>query len=337
MKWLVMGGTRFVGRTFVEEALAAGHEVTLFNRGISAPDLFPQVEKITGDRADANDLAKLSGRRWDAVFDPGGYVPRIVRMSALQLKDCVDFYVLVSTVSVYRDYSTVGIDESYPVGTLEDETIEEVTGGAYGPLKALCEQTVEEIFPGRALHIRAGLIIGPYDPTDRFTYWPARIQKGGEFIAPLGPDQRMQFIDARDIVRWALRLAQVRQGGVYNVTGDPLPIGEVFDTIISVTGASATPVYVDEKFLEQQQIEPWQELTMWIPASNQAFAHMNEIDIEKAKRAGLTLTPLRATVRNLLAWHNQRDLSQPPAYGLSTDKEQKALEAWYNQEERLLK
>lgn len=328
MKWLVLGGTKFLGRTFVEEALAAGHEVTLFNRGKTEPGLFPDVEKIVGDRTNPDDLAKLAGRRWDAVFDPSGYVPRVVRMSAERLKDAVDFYVFVSTISVYKDHSTAGADESYPVATIEDESIEEVTGESYGALKVLCENAVAEIFPGRALHVRAGLIVGAYDPTDRFTYWPARIQKGGEFVAPLGPDQLMQFIDARDIVRWVLRMAEGRKGGIYNVTGDPKPLGEIFDTIKSVAGSDATPVYIDEKFLVDHEVQPWQELTMWIPASNEAFSHMNETGVEKARRAGLTFRPLADTVRELLAWHNQRDLTTPPGYGLPAEKEQKVLEAW---------
>lgn len=332
MKWLVLGGTKFLGRTFVEEALAAGHELTLFNRGKTEPGLFPDVEKITGDRTNPDDLAKLAGRRWDAVFDPSGYFPRVVRMSAEQVKDSADFYVFISTISVYKDHSTAGADESYPVGTIEDETVEEVTGGSYGPLKVLCEKAVEEIFPGRALHVRAGLIVGAYDPTDRFTYWPARIQKGGEFVAPVGPDQLMQFIDARDIVRWVLRMTEARKGGVYNVTGDPKPLGEIFDAIKSVTGGDATPVYVDEKFLEEHEVQPWQELTMWIPASNEGFSHMNETGVEKAKRDGLTYRPLADTVRELLAWHNQRYLSTPPSYGLPADKERKVLEAWHTRE-----
>jgi 2'-hydroxyisoflavone reductase len=332
MKWLVLGGTKFLGRAFVEEALAAGHEVTLFNRGKTGPDLFPNVETIVGDRTSSDDLAKLSGRRWDAVFDPSGYVPRIVGLSAEQLKDSVDFYVFVSTISVYRDHSNPDQDEAYPVGTIEDETIEEITGESYGPLKVLCEQAVEAAFPGRALHVRAGLIVGPYDPTDRFTYWPARIQKGGEFLAPEGPDQQMQFIDACDIAQWVLRMAEQRKGGVYNVTGDPIDLGTIFDTVTAVTGASATPVYADTAFLAEQEVAPWQELTMWIPATDERFANMNATSVEKAKRDGLTFRPLQDTVRDLLTWHNQRTLTQPPSHGLAADKEERVLQAWHERQ-----
>jgi 2'-hydroxyisoflavone reductase len=332
MKWLVLGGTKFLGRAFVEEALAAGHEVTLFNRGKTGPDLFPGVETITGDRTNVEDLAKLAGRKWDAVLDPSGYVPRIVRMSAEQLKDSADYYVYVSSISAYRDHSNPKQDESYPVGTIEDTTIEEITGESYGPLKALSEQAVEEVFPGKSLHVRAGLIIGPYDPTDRFTYWPARIQKGGEFVAPEGPDQRMQFIDARDIAQWVLRMAEKRKGGVYNVTGEPKQLNEIFDTITSVTGTNATPVYVDAAFLEAKEVQPWQEMTMWIPASDEKFRGMNDTSVEKAKADGLTTRPLKDTVRDLLAWHNTRDLSTPSAFGLPADKEQSVLEAWRSRE-----
>lgn len=328
MKWLVLGGTKFLGRAFVDEALAAGHEVTLFNRGKTGPGLFPNVETITGDRLNAADLAKLSGRKWDAVFDPSAYFPRAVRMSAEQLRDSADYYVFVSSISVYRDHSEPRQDEAYPVGTTEDVTTEEVGGGNYGPLKALCEQTVETIFPGRSLHVRAGLIIGPYDPTDRFTYWPVRIQQGGEFVAPEGPDICFQFIDARDIAQWVLRMGETRKGGVYNVTGDPIRFGTVAATSKEVTGSDATPVYMDTAFLEAQDVQPWQELTMWIPATNAPYAYMNDTNIDKAKADGLTIRPLAETIRDLLVWNSTRDLSQPKAFGLASDKEQNVLEAW---------
>lgn len=329
MKWLVLGGTKFLGRAFVEEALAAGHELTLFNRGMTGPSLFPNVETITGDRTKPEDLAKLAGRTWDAVFDPSGYLPRIVKMSAEQLKDSVSYYVFVSSISAYKDHSTANQDETYPVAVADDPTSEDIAAN-YGALKAVCEATVEAVFPGRALHVRAGLIIGPYDPTDRFTYWPARIQKGGEFLAPVGPDEIFQFIDARDICQWVLKMAEKGKGGVYNVTGDPMPIGEVFAISKQVSGSDATPIYVDEAFLAEHEVQPWQELTMWIPPSNEGFAHMNETSIEKAKADGLTFRPLADTVRDLLAWHATRDLSQPSAFGLSAEKEKKVLTAWHS-------
>ena len=328
MRWLVLGGTKFLGRAFVEEALVAGHDVTLFNRGKTGPELFPQVEKLIGDRTNPDDLAKLAGRKWDAVFDPSAYFPRIVQMSAEQLKGSTDFYVYVSSISAYRDHSTPKQDETSPVGTIEDPTIEEISGGSYGPLKALCERAVEQVFPGRALHVRAGLIIGPYDPTDRFTYWPVRIQRGGAFVAPEGDDIYFQFIDARDIAQWVLKMATDKTGGVFNVTGEPTRFGDVVAACLAVTGSSAMPVYMDTAFLEAHEVQPWQELTMWIPASNPPYAFMNDTSVAKAVSHGLTCRPLTETVRDLLKWHSTRELTQPPAFGLAPEKEQTVLEAW---------
>ena len=169
MKLLVIGGTRFVGRALIEEALKQGMEVTMFNRGKSNPEIFPDVEKLVGDRD--NDLEALKGRKWDAVVDTCGYIPRHVKMTAELLKDNVEHYTFISSISVYPDYSLPKLDEQTPVGTMEDETVEEVNPETYGPLKALCEQAAEEAMPGRVLHVRAGLIVGPYDRSDRFSYW----------------------------------------------------------------------------------------------------------------------------------------------------------------------
>lgn len=185
MKILIIGGTRFLGRHLVEEALARSHEITLFNRGRSNPALFPQLETILGDRE--RDLEKLTqaGRTWDAVIDTSGYLPRLVRLSASVLEKSVRRYVFISSISVYENFREIGIDESYPVGKMEDETVEEITGESYGPLKALCEKAVQEVFGGeRALIVRPGLIVGPHDPTDRFTYWPVRVARGGDVLAP---------------------------------------------------------------------------------------------------------------------------------------------------------
>ncbi|MEZ4639106.1 MAG: hypothetical protein R2856_29775 [Caldilineaceae bacterium] len=168
MNLLILGGTVFLGRHLVEAALARGHEITLFNRGQHNPDLFPGVEKLRGDRD--NDLAALAGRRWDAVIDTCGYIPRAVRQSAQLLADAVDHYTFVSSLSVYADFSKPGIDESAPVGRIDDPTVEQVTGETYGPLKALCEEAAEAAMPGRVFNVRPGLIVGPNDPTDRFTY-----------------------------------------------------------------------------------------------------------------------------------------------------------------------
>ncbi len=209
MKLLVLGGTVFLGRHLVEAATARGHSVTLFNRGQHNPELYPEVEKLRGDRD--SDLSALQGRRWDAVIDTCGYLPRAVRASAELLADAVDHYTFISSISVYADFHTPAMDESAPVGTLADETVEEVTGETYGPLKALCEQAAERALPGRVLNIRPGLIVGPHDPTDRFTYWPVRVARGGEVLAPGRPHVPVQVIDGRDLAEWTVRMVEARQ------------------------------------------------------------------------------------------------------------------------------
>src|SRR6266542_3549486 len=233
MRILILGGTRFLGRHLVDAALAAGHEVTLFTRGKTDPNAYPQLEHISGDRDPKVDggagLAQLKGRRWDAAIDTSGYVPRVVRAGAEALADAATHYTFVSSISVYRDFFKSGIDETYPTGTLEDETVEEITGDTYGPLKALCERAAQEVFPGRALIIRPGLIVGPHDSTDRFTYWVQRIARGGEVLAPTGPHLPLQLIDARDLAQWNVRMVETFADGTFNATGpaEPLTLGEV--------------------------------------------------------------------------------------------------------------
>src|SRR5262245_13833200 len=193
----MIGGTWFLGRHIVDSAIARGHDVTLFNRGRHNADLFSDVEKLHGDRD--GELDVLRGRTWEAVIDTCGYVPRVVRASAELLKEAVEHYTFTSSMSVYADTSSKGLDETTPVGTLEDETVEQVTGETYGPMKALCEKLIEEIYPRRSSFVRAGLIVGPYDYIDRFTYWVRRIARGGDVLAPGDPESPIQIIDARDL------------------------------------------------------------------------------------------------------------------------------------------
>ncbi len=216
MKILIIGGTRFLGRHLVNSARSRGHSVTLFNRGQSNPNLFMQVDKIQGDRE--KDLDQLTGH-WDAVIDTCGYFPRIVKMSAEALKDKVENYVFISSISVYSDFSKIGINESDAVGKIEDETVESMEGGAYGPLKALCEKAVQDVFSIRSLIIRPGLIVGPHDPTDRFTYWPVRVARGGDILAPDRPEALTQIIDVRDLSDFIIELVQQNVSGVFNATG----------------------------------------------------------------------------------------------------------------------
>jgi 2'-hydroxyisoflavone reductase len=326
MKLLILGGTVFLGRALVEAARARGHEVTLFNRGRHNADLFPEVAKLRGDRN--GDLDALKGRQWDAVIDTCGYVPREVRPSAELLADSVSHYTFISSISVYSDFSQPDMDESGPLGVLEDETTEEVTGETYGPLKALCERAAEAALPGRTLHIRPGLIVGPHDPSDRFTYWPRRIAQGGDVLAPAPPDQLVQWIDVRDLAEWNIRLVEQGVTGIYNATGPdaPLTMQRLLETCRAVTGSAARLVWVDEAFLLEQGAVPWMEIPLWVPASE--GAGFSAVNCRKAIASGLTFRPLADTVRDTLAWDATRPQDAELRAGLKPEKEAALLQAW---------
>ncbi|MBP8297095.1 MAG: hypothetical protein KAX84_13360, partial [Burkholderiales bacterium] len=221
MKLLVLGGTLFLGRHVVEHALARGHAVTLLTRGRTNPDLFPDAERLIGDRD--GDLAVLRGRTWDAVIDTCGYVPRIAGASAAALKDAVGHYTFISSISVYAELNATGIAEEAPVGVLAAPT-EEVGPDSYGPLKALCETAVVAQMPGRVLNVRPGLLVGPHDPSGRFTYWVRRVAAGGDVLAPGNPAAPVQVIDARDAAAWLVHCAQTQVTGVINMTGPGVPL-----------------------------------------------------------------------------------------------------------------
>ena len=337
MKLLILGGTVFLGRHLVAAALARGDEVTLFNRGQHNPELFPEVEKLRGDRD--GDLDALRGRRWDAVIDTCGYVPRVVRASAELLADAVAHYTFISSISVYADNSRPGMDESTPVGTLEDESIETVDGETYGPLKALCERAAEAAMPGRVLSIRAGLIVGPHDPTDRFTYWPYRVAQGGDVLAPGRPERPVQFVDGRDLADGNLRMAASRRAGVYNATGpdDELTMGRLLEECKAVSGSDARFVWVDEAFLLEREVGPWMELPLWIPETQTEMAGFMRVSCKRAIADGLTFRPLSETIQATLDWNAarpelrlaERDYGVPlPRAGMKPERERELLEAW---------
>ena len=331
MKLLILGGTVFLGRALVEAALARGHEVTLFNRGQHNPDLFPHVEKLRGDRDPSvgAGLDALKGRTWDAVIDPSGYFPRLVRASAELLADHVAHYTFISSISVFADFKTPGMDEAAPVGKIADETVEQITGETYGPLKALCEQAAARAMPGRTLTIRPGLIVGPHDPTDRFTYWPVRIARGGEVLAPNRPDYVVQIVDVRDLAEWNIRMVEAKQVGVFNATGPdyPLTMGRVLSESKAVTGSDATFTWVSEEFLQQQGATPWTEVTLWLPEKgNEGFSTVN---VGKAIGAGLTFRPLADTIRDTLAWDAARPADTVWRNGIKPEREEAWLKAWH--------
>lgn len=324
MKLLILGGTVFLGRHLVDSALAAGHEVTLFNRGQHNPDLYSHVEKLRGDRSDG--LEALHGRRWDAVIDTSGYVPRAVQASAELLAGAVEHYTFVSSISVYADVSRPGVDESSRVATMEDETVEEITGETYGPLKALSERAVETALPGRSLVIRPGLIVGPCDPTDRFTYWPHRVASGGDVLAPGDPEAPVQIVDGRDLAEWTLRMVEDRRTGVFNASGPDyrLTMERLLDRCRTVSGSDARYTWVEERFLLDQGIIPWTELPLWVPGGDSLM----EVDCSKAIAAGLTFRPLDQTIRDTLSWDATRGPDHQWRAGLAPAREREVLAAW---------
>jgi 2'-hydroxyisoflavone reductase len=319
--------TRFVGRHLVRAAQNRNHEVTLFNRGQSNPGLFPGVTELHGDR-DGN-LDALTGGQWDAVIDTCGYLPRVVRASAQFLAESVPHYTFISSISVYADLAQSGVDESAPVATLEDETIEAITNESYGALKALCEQVVEEVYPAGSLNIRPGLIVGPYDPTDRFTYWPVRVDRGGEVLAPGAPENLVQVIDARDLADWTLGMVEKQATGVYNATGPAggVPLGKVLETCKAVTGSDATFTWLDEAFLLAHDAQPWMEIPLWLPSDE--GAGFGSVDISRAMEKGLSFRLLAATVADTLKWAGQRAADHEWRAGLTAEKEEGLLQAWH--------
>ena len=329
MKILLLGGPKFLGRYLIEAALARGHTVTLFNRGQTHPDLYPEVEKLRGNRD--GDLDALRGRQWDTVIDTCGYAPRVVRASAGLLADGVSHYTFISSLSVYSETRQPGMDEGGPLGRLNDESVEQITGETYGPLKVLCERAVEQALPGRALHVRAGLIVGPHDSTDRFTYWPHRIARGGEALLPGRPDYGVQFVDVRDLADWVVRMSEQRASGAFNAAGPDytLTMAQLFETCREVSGSDARPTWVAEEFLLEAKVAPWTEMPLWIPDSDPDSVGFSTFNCRKAIAAGLAFRPLAETVGDTLAWDATRPADHPWRAGLEPEREAELLQAWH--------
>lgn len=307
MRLLVLGGTQFLGRHLVEAALAGGDDVTIFHRGRTNPDLFAgQVARISGDRDGG--LGALAGAEWDAVVDTCGYVPRVVTASARALADRCGHYTFVSSESVYGDVGDAGLDESAPVAGLDDPATEAVDGETYGGLKALCEAAAEAEMPGRVLNVRPGLIVGPWDPSDRFTYWPRRIAAGGDVLLPGGPERPVQFIDGRDLAGWILAAAGRALTGVYNACGPDAPtgMGALFEECARVSGSGAQPVWADEAALIEAGVEPWSELPLWVgEGADPANAGFMQVSSARAMAEGLTFRPIDEIVRDTLDWDRE--------------------------------
>ncbi len=327
MTLLLLGGTGFLGRYLVEAALARGHEVTLFHRGHTHPELFPELDHLRGDRE--KNVMALAGRHWDAVIDTCGYFPRVVRASAEVLADIVEHYTFLSSLNVYAQLNVDGIDETYPVGTLPDETLEEVTSTTYGPLKALCEQAAEHVLPGCVLIIRPGLIVGPSDPTGRFTYWPHRLAQDGEVLVPDRKDQPVQFIDVRDLAQWTISMVETKQTGIYNATGpaSALTMQHLLEQCKTVSGSDAHLTWVSEAFLLEHGVTPWTELPLWIPRT--MGVGRQAASIRKALDAGLTFRPLAETIHDTLVWDHAHPGTVAHSGSLTPQREAALLHAWH--------
>jgi 2'-hydroxyisoflavone reductase len=318
MKLLVLGGTKFLGRYAVEAALAQGHDVTIFTRGQTNPDLFPEAEHLIGDRD--GKLEALRGQEWDGVVDTCGFVPRVVRQSAELLADAVQRYVFVSSMSVYADPSQP-LDESSPLEQLADPASENVEQD-YGALKAAVERVVTEIYGDRGTNVRAGLIVGPHDPTERFTYWPRRLAEGGDVLAPGDPNARVQFIDVRDLGAWLVHLAEHGPGGNFNATGpaEPLTLGQLLERAIATLDSDARLHWVDDTTLIDAEVGPWMELPLWLPGDE--HSGMMSADIALAREAGLRFRAVEDTVRDTIAWSREAGEQRPT---LSREKERAIL------------
>lgn len=340
MKILIIGGTKFLGRHLITAAQGSGHEVTLFNRGRYSSENFAGVEQIQGDRH--SNLDRLSGRRWDAVIDTCGYLPQSVEMSAEALRDNVNQYVFISSISAYAGYSNPDFDETAPAAELNAEQTKRVgeidpkgdltgatLGEMYGALKVLCEREAEKAMPGRVLQVRSGLIVGSFDPTDRFTYWVMRVARGGEVLAPGTPSRFVQIIDARDLSEWIVKMVERNAAGIYNVTGKPfdLTMQAMLEEIKNVSASNASFTWVSEEFLNQENVQAWSEMPLYMPESSEELKGFLAANVDKALQTGLEFRPLRETIRDTLVWRKTK--SDELKAGIDAEREYYLLRKWH--------
>lgn len=318
MKLLVLGGTRFLGRALVDAVLERGHEPTLFNRGRTNPDLYPEVERLVGDRS--NDLSALAKRDWDATLDVAAYFPPDVQRSVDALRGHIGRYVFISSVSVYADQSIPPVEGAAVLELApEDETDDR--DETYGARKAACEMIVEEAFGAAALIVRPGLIVGPHDPTGRFTYWPHRVARGGDVLAPGEPSDPVQFVDVRDLADWIVRSTESGLHGVFNATGEPMAFSELLDECRQVTRSDAQFTWVPSDRLLAAGVEEWMGVPLWIASPGWDAA--NRVDVTKASSAGLVFRPVAGTI--LGALHQAEPVD---SVGLAPEREAELLAEW---------
>ncbi|MHA7966048.1 NAD-dependent epimerase/dehydratase family protein [Paenibacillus sp. CAU 1782] len=343
MKLLILGGSRFLGKHLVEAALARNFEVTLFNRGISGGRPEPNVETLHGDRN--TDLNILLGRQWDCVVDTSGYWPSQVRSAALILSDNIRHYTFISTCSVYRDFTARNISETDDVLTLEPEQLSKLDVSHadrslqlehYGALKYHCEEVLQQDMPARSLIVRPGLIVGPYDVSDRFAYWVRRLMRGGNVLAPGSSNRPIQLIDGRDLAEWVLALCTASATGTFNAAGPKslLTMGELLQTCRDICGTEAEFTWVSDDFLQEQKIQPWTELPFWLPEREPGttgdLGGIFSLSIKRAVEKGLSFRPLHETVRDTMHW-----LIEAGPKVLNSLKEERELELLKHWESRL--
>lgn len=343
LRLLVLGGTGFLGPHFVERAHARGHTLTLFNRGRSNPQRFDGtplagIEQLRGDRKD--DLSALQGdRRWDAVLDTSAYFPADVAASAALLAPRVDHYQIISSISVYARNDRPN-DEDSPLATLDDPEVREITGETYGGLKAACERAAQAALPERTSVVRPGLIVGPGDPTDRFTWWPARVDRGGEIAAPGTPGDPTQCIDVRDLAAFLLQLIEHQTTGVFNADAAPgaLDMGRLLASCLRQAKAAggapeARLTWLPAPFLDAQGVKAWSDMPVWIAPVGD-YAGFGRTRVDRAVAAGLVYRPIDATVRDTLAWWRAQPAERraAPKSGLAPARESELLAAWHAQQ-----
>lgn len=341
MKILIIGGTKFLGRHLITAALESDHEVTLFNRGKHSSESFESVEQIHGDRN--SDLDRLSGRKWDAVIDTCGYLSQSVKASAEALKDAANQYVFISSISAYGDFSEPDFDETAPVAELSEEQQKRagaidpqgeltgpILGEMYGALKVLCEREAETAMPGKVLQVRSGLIVGSFDPTDRFTYWVMRVARGGEVLAPGTPNRYVQMIDARDLSAWIIKMVERNETGIFNVTGNPfeLTMRAMLEEIKITSGSDAEFTWTSEDFLNQENVGAWGEMPLYLPESSEEMKGFLSANVDKALQAGLEFRPLRETIEDTLDWRKTK--TDELKAGIDSEREKELLGKWHD-------
>ena len=326
MRVLIFGGTGFLGPHFVRALQAGGHQITLFNRGKSNPGLFKDLETLIGDRD--GKLDTLKGRDWDVAIDDSGYVPRHVKLSADLLEDHVRQYLFISSISVYGAFPKPGLDEDDPVAEPPAANVEEVNNSTYAGLKAGCEQVVESIYGSRSTIVRPHIVVGPGDSTDRFTYWVARVARGGQVLAPGSAKDPLQYIDVRDLAAFVRRCVEQRTAGRFNACTPPgaHTIGELLETGKRVSGSNATFVWADAEFIQKNAMMEKGEIPMWL-SPNGPLAGASLVSSARAVQQGLRFRDLDTTVRDTLEWHNERPAEerQKLAVGLSPEREAELL------------